>query len=70
ARQSQPLASLDELGAALAAAEESDQVPEGWTQYQVRPTEVQFFQITASRQHVRVHYVLTDNTWSHTLLWP
>jgi pyridoxamine 5'-phosphate oxidase len=70
ARQSQPLASLDELGAALATAEESDQVPEGWTRYQVRPTEVQFFQIAASRQHVRVRYDLADDTWSHTLIWP
>jgi pyridoxamine 5'-phosphate oxidase len=69
-RQSQPLASIDELGTALAAAEESDEVPEGWTRYQVRPTEVQFFQIATSRQHVRVRYDLTDDTWSHTLLWP
>jgi pyridoxamine 5'-phosphate oxidase len=69
ARQSEPLESIDALGAALAAAE-PDQVPEGWTRYQVCPTEVQFFQIDASRQHVRVRYELTDNIWSHTLLWP
>jgi pyridoxine/pyridoxamine 5'-phosphate oxidase len=31
---------------------------------------VQFFQIATSRQHVRVRYELTDNTWSHSLLWP
>jgi pyridoxamine 5'-phosphate oxidase len=70
ARGSQPLASIDELGAALAAAEESDQVPAGWTRYQVLPTEVQFFQIDPSRKHIRVRYELTDNTWSRSLIWP
>lgn len=69
ARQSEPLQSIDDLDAALASAE-PDQVPEAWTRYQVSPTEVQFFQIATSRQHVRVRYELTDNTWSHTLLWP
>jgi len=69
ARQSQPLGSITELGAALAAAE-PDHVPHAWTRYEVSPTEVQFFQIATSRQHVRVRYDLTDNTWSHTLLWP
>jgi len=69
ARQSQPLGSIAELGAALAAAE-PDHVPHAWTRYEVSPTEVQFFQIATSRQHVRVRYDLTDNTWSHTLLWP
>jgi pyridoxamine 5'-phosphate oxidase len=68
-RQSESLSSIDELATALAAAT-TDQVPADWTRYQVCPTEVQFFQIAASRQHVRVRYDRTDNTWSHTLLWP
>jgi pyridoxamine 5'-phosphate oxidase len=69
ARQSRPLDSIAELGAAIEAAE-PDQVPAAWTRYEVSPTEVQFFQIATSRQHVRVRYERTDNTWSHTLLWP
>jgi pyridoxamine 5'-phosphate oxidase len=67
-RQSRPLGSIDELGAALTAA--TDEVPKGWTRYQVCATEVQFFQIATSRQHARVRYDLTNDTWSHTLLWP
>ncbi|HEX3650678.1 MAG TPA: pyridoxal 5'-phosphate synthase [Pseudonocardiaceae bacterium] len=74
-RQSEPLRDRAELTEALAAAEaelarDPGLVAKDWTRYLLSPTEVQFFQGDPARQHVRVRYTRSDDTWTHTLLWP
>jgi pyridoxamine 5'-phosphate oxidase len=74
-RQSQPLASSDEVDSALAAATEqlSDEpsaVAPGWTLYTVQADEVEFWQADPDRRHLRLQYRRTESGWTKTLLWP
>jgi pyridoxamine 5'-phosphate oxidase len=68
-RQSQPLTDLADLRTALAAAE-VDSAPPDWTRYELRPTEMQFFQIAPDRVHIRLRYDHDGDTWRHSLQWP
>lgn len=75
-RQSEVLASSDELARASAAAwdragAEPDAPAPTWTRYVLSPTEVEFFQGDATRRHTRLHYTRTPTTpWTRHLLWP
>jgi pyridoxamine 5'-phosphate oxidase len=74
-RQSEPLRDRAALRAALAAAKarvqaDPELVAPAWTRYVVQPNEVQFFQGSAERQHVRVRYQSGEHGWDRTLLWP
>jgi pyridoxamine 5'-phosphate oxidase len=74
-RQSEVLASLDELArTSLAAWERAQHEPDtpvpSWTLYRVRPDEVEFFQGDARRQHVRLLYRRGEDGWAKQLLWP
>ena len=68
-RQSAPLADLDELRSALAAADVTA-VPADWTSYEMRPTEVEFFELSADRVHLRLRYDRAGDTWTRGLRWP
>ena len=68
-RQSEPLTDLAELRTALADAE-IDAAPADWTQYTLRPTEFQFFQIDPDRVHIRLRYDRAADSWQHCLQWP
>lgn len=70
-RQSRPLGELAELRAALASADVAV-APFDWMRYELRPTEVQFFQLEADRVHVRMRYdrVGGGDEWRHSLVWP
>ncbi|MFG3202748.1 pyridoxal 5'-phosphate synthase [Streptomyces sp. NPDC048192] len=74
-RQSEELASLDELRQASDAAWERarahpDEPSPTWTLYRLRPQTVEFFQGDADRRHVRLEYRSTEFGWSRALLWP
>ncbi|MFD3501535.1 pyridoxal 5'-phosphate synthase [Streptomyces sp. NPDC058678] len=74
-RQSEVLASLDELERVSQAAWERAQgEPEApvpsWTLYRLRPEEVEFFQGDVRRQHVRLVYRREKDAWVRELLWP
>ncbi|MFD6419168.1 pyridoxal 5'-phosphate synthase [Streptomyces sp. NPDC060194] len=75
--QSAPLASVDELAEASAAAWDRaerahDTDAPTWTAYVLAPEEAEFFQGEAHRRHLRLHYRRTpDGTgWTRGLLWP
>jgi pyridoxamine 5'-phosphate oxidase len=68
-RQSTPLADPADLTSALATAD-VETAPPDWTRYELRPSEVQFFQLEADRAHVRIRYDRTDSGWTRTPLWP
>ncbi|MER5771402.1 pyridoxine/pyridoxamine 5'-phosphate oxidase [Streptomyces sp. NPDC001985] len=80
-RQSEVLASREELAHASAAAwERAGRDPEApvpsWTRYVVVPREVEFFQGDAWRRHIRLRYRREgpaegpDGGWARELLWP
>ncbi|MEU9702122.1 pyridoxal 5'-phosphate synthase [Streptomyces sp. NPDC047981] len=80
-RQSEVLASLDELRRVSEAAwERAEAEPgahaESWTLYVLEPTEVEFFQGDERRRHVRLRYrkETADRRdaagWARELLWP
>ncbi|MFJ7272522.1 pyridoxal 5'-phosphate synthase [Streptomyces sp. NPDC099050] len=75
-RQSEVLASREELAAAAArswerAGAEPDAPAPTWTRYVLAPTEVEFFQGDTARLHTRLHYTRTPATpWTRHLLWP
>ncbi|MFI1765385.1 pyridoxal 5'-phosphate synthase [Streptomyces sp. NPDC020800] len=74
-RQSEQLASLEELRRASQAAREKaranpDEPSPTWTLYRLRPEVVEFFQGDAERRHVRLEYRRTGFGWSRGLLWP
>ncbi|WMX46539.1 pyridoxine/pyridoxamine 5'-phosphate oxidase [Streptomyces roseicoloratus] len=74
-RQSEVLASLDELERASAAAWERARREPGahapsWTLYVVEPREVEFFQGDQDRRHIRLRYRRTPGGWTRELLWP
>ncbi|MGR6971091.1 pyridoxine/pyridoxamine 5'-phosphate oxidase [Streptomyces cynarae] len=74
-RQSEVLASTDELARASERAwEQAQREPDApvpsWTLYRLRPEEVEFFQGDARRRHVRLRYRRTEAGWATELLWP
>lgn len=74
-RQSEPLASLDELAEASTTAwERAEREPDAdapsWTLYELAADEVEFFQGDARRRHIRLHYRRTGTGWVTGLLWP
>ncbi|MEW2620804.1 pyridoxal 5'-phosphate synthase [Streptomyces sp. NPDC048106] len=74
-RQSEELASVDELRRASEAAwaearEDPSRPAPTWTLYRLRPDTVEFFQGAADRAHVRLEYRSTEFGWSRGLLWP
>jgi pyridoxamine 5'-phosphate oxidase len=68
-RQSSPMADLDELRSALAQADVTA-VPADWTSYELRPNEVEFFELASDRVHVRLRYDRAGDTWTRGLRWP
>jgi pyridoxamine 5'-phosphate oxidase len=73
--QSERLGNRAESEAAIAkAARELDAHPElvspTWTLWCVRPDAVEFWQSDADRQHLRLRYARSNDTWSTSLLWP
>ncbi|MFI7099904.1 pyridoxal 5'-phosphate synthase [Streptomyces sp. NPDC050161] len=74
-RQSEALGSTEELARASDAAwerahREPDAAAPGWTEYLLRPDEVEFFQGDARRRHVRLNYLREGGGWRQELLWP
>ncbi|MEV6874945.1 pyridoxal 5'-phosphate synthase [Amycolatopsis sp. NPDC051128] len=74
-RQSQVLHDPADLDAAAAEAEHwvadnPDGAPETWTRYLVDPDEVEFWQASHDRRHVRLRYRKTDGGWVRERLWP
>ncbi|GAB4083583.1 pyridoxal 5'-phosphate synthase [Myceligenerans cantabricum] len=75
-RQSEPLGSLAEYGAAFADAlrtvtADPSLVAPSWTSYVVAPTEVEFWQAPdGGGAHTRLLYRETEDGWSTGLLWP
>jgi pyridoxamine 5'-phosphate oxidase len=75
-RQSEVLASVEELERASAAAwerarAEPDTDVETWTLYVLEPSEVEFFQGDDRRRHLRLRYRrVPDGGWERELLWP
>ncbi|MEU0491677.1 pyridoxal 5'-phosphate synthase [Nocardiopsis sp. NPDC006139] len=76
-RQSDPLADPAEMDRAFdesRARVEADPslVPDDWGLYVVRPVEVEFWQGSPDRRHVRLRYRREESrgTWERGLLWP
>jgi pyridoxamine 5'-phosphate oxidase len=73
--QSTPVASLDELARAYAAAERRFRgvtvpCPEHWGGYRVIPTMIEFWQGQPSRMHDRLLYRRAGTTWRRSRLSP
>jgi pyridoxamine 5'-phosphate oxidase len=74
-RQSQPLHDIAELDAEIDKAnhkltDNPALVPEEWTSYAVRPSQVEFWQGAPDRRHWRLGYQRTESGWDRTRLWP
>ncbi|HEY2280567.1 MAG TPA: pyridoxal 5'-phosphate synthase [Streptosporangiaceae bacterium] len=74
-QQSQPMSGLADLDDAFRACEakiEADPgiVAPGWTLYALSAETVEFWQADHHRQHLRLQYLRTDDTWTKRLLWP
>lgn len=74
-RQSDVLASADDLDAALSEqyermAREPGLVAPAWTVYAVRPECVEFWQGDTQRRHTRLRYHRAPAGWEKELLWP
>ncbi|KRQ22183.1 pyridoxamine 5'-phosphate oxidase [Mycobacteroides sp. H001] len=74
-RQSQPLADAAEIDAELdkahrKLADDPELAPVEWVSYSVRPTQVEFWQGSPDRKHLRLSYQRTDDGWERTRLWP
>ncbi|MDQ0831657.1 pyridoxamine 5'-phosphate oxidase [Streptomyces achromogenes] len=74
-RQSDVLASAEELSAASEAAwEHARDHPTAksptWTLYRLRPDEAEFFQGDAARRHTRLRYRRAGDAWTRDRLWP
>lgn len=74
-RQSQPLASRQELVDQVAEMEkrfEGREVPrpEHWSGFRIRPRRVEFWYGKEFRLHERICFELEDDSWQETLLFP
>lgn len=74
-RPGEPLGSVDELHAALAASRERIDADPGfvlpsWQAWLVVPEVVEFWQGSADRAHVRIVYRRTGGVWTRSLTWP
>ncbi|CAL9594962.1 Pyridoxine_pyridoxamine 5'-phosphate oxidase [Nocardiopsis dassonvillei] len=76
-RQSDPLADPAEVGRAFEESrarveEDPSLVPGDWGLYLVRPVEVEFWQGSPDRRHVRLRYRREEpgGPWERGLLWP
>jgi len=74
-RQSQPLASRQELVDQVAEMEkrfEGREVPrpEHWSGFRIRPRRVEFWYGKEFRLHERICFDLKDDSWQETLLFP
>lgn len=74
-RQSQPLADPAEIDAEIAKAhrkltDDPELVPAEWVSYAVRPTQIEFWQGSPDRRHLRLSYQRVDDGWERTQLWP
>ena len=74
-RQSQPLASRDDLDLASKQSRERVDAEPGliapeWTLYTLRADTVEFWQGDAERKHTRVKYYRAAEGWRRELLWP
>ncbi len=73
--QSAPLSNTGERVAAVEQAQaqlvdKPDLVSPSWALYVVAADQVEFWQANKNRQHTRVRYYRTGDSWSHQLLWP
>ncbi|WDF51385.1 pyridoxal 5'-phosphate synthase [Paenibacillus sp. KACC 21273] len=74
-RQSQPLASEEELESSVAMQEQKieqdpDVVTPNWRLFAVHAQEIEFWQADPDRKHTRYQYILHDGQWTHQQLWP
>ena len=74
-KQSEPLGDPAELvaaadQAAAHVADNPDEVPPHWTVYHLIADELEFWQGTPTRRHVRLRYRLATGGWARSLLWP
>ncbi|GAA4550513.1 pyridoxine/pyridoxamine 5'-phosphate oxidase [Amycolatopsis samaneae] len=74
-RQSEVLVDPAELTAAARdaerwVAENPGVAPETWTRYLVAPDEVEFWQASHDRRHVRLRYRREGDEWVRERLWP
>ncbi len=74
-RQSQPLTEAAEIDAEIEKAhrklaDDPALVPIEWVSYAVQPTQVEFWQGSPDRTHLRIGYQRTDDGWERTQLWP
>lgn len=73
--QSKPLSGFSESEASIADARERLErdpqlVSDSWTLWCVCPTQVEFWQCDADREHIRALYALTGAGWTTGMLWP
>lgn len=73
--QSMPLHDPAEVAAAAAEAAEAlaaepGLVPDHWALFRLLPDELEFWQASPDRRHVRLQYRLLDGAWQRRRLWP
>ncbi|GGF02689.1 pyridoxine/pyridoxamine 5'-phosphate oxidase [Mycetocola zhadangensis] len=73
--QSEPLESLDAYrdayaDAAARVSENPSLVARTWSTWSIAPDEVEFWQASRDRGHVRLRYRQHARKWEHGLLWP
>lgn len=74
-KESRPLTDRSTCAQAIAEAdsrlaEQPDLVSPSWRVYAVAGHTVEFWQADKDRQHTRIQYRQTEDTWARTLLWP
>ncbi|MFA4080349.1 pyridoxine/pyridoxamine 5'-phosphate oxidase [Mycobacteroides salmoniphilum] len=74
-RQSQPLVDAAEIDAEIEKAhrkltDDPDLVPDEWVSYAVQPTQIEFWQGSPDRRHLRLGYQRAEEGWERTQLWP
>ena len=75
ARQSEPMADLNELDDALRRAHAEiaaspEVIAPDWTLYALSADEVEFWQADHRRRHIRLQYQRAAEGWTSRLLWP
>ena len=74
-RQSEPLGDPAELDRAFRAAHarvlaDPELVAPAWTLYTLTAGQVEFWQGSMERRHIRLRYQRAGNAWTRQLLWP